>query len=175
MKIRYKNNKSKLLIFLLVIPFLSLAQDNSQFKSGTIEMGIVASDIATSLRFYTEIIGMQVSREFQADADFANKSGLTAIKGTIDVTVLKTINEENATELKLMTFNNKNTASKKHISDANGMSYITIFVKKIEPFVNRLKENNIPLLGETPLKLPNGKNFVLVQDPDGVFIELIGN
>ena len=32
----------------------------------------------------------------------------------------------------------------------------------------------VKLLGETPISLGGDSNFVLVQDPDGTFVELIG-
>jgi len=165
------------ILILLIIgsPLFGTAQQNiSEFKSGTIDMGIIASDFDASLKFYTEVIGMQVTREFSVDADFAKKAGLSNGRGQIDVTVLKTIDEENATELKLMTFGNKTNVKDKYLGDKNGMRYITIFVKTIEPFIERIKEDNIPFLGETPVKLPDGRDFVLIQDPDGVFVELIG-
>lgn len=160
-----------ILIFPLIV---SSQKSTNEFKSGTIDMGIIASNFDTSLKFYTEVIGMQVAREFSVDDDFAKKAGLSDGIGQIDVTVLKTIDGENATELKLMTFGNKTNAKDNYLGDKNGMRYITIFVKTIEPFIERIKEDNIPFLGETPVKLPDGRDFVLIQDPDGVFVELIG-
>ena len=41
--------------------------------------------------------------------------------------------------------------------------------------IARIKKYKVPMLGETPTKLPNGKTFILIQDPDGTFIELIGD
>lgn len=41
--------------------------------------------------------------------------------------------------------------------------------------MQRIKENNIKMLGDTPVQLPDGRTFILIQDPDGIFIELIGN
>lgn len=163
------------LSLVLLLSLVGTAQDTSEFKGGTIDMGIIASDLDASLKFYTQVVGMQVAREFSVNADFAKKAGLSDGNGQIDVTVLKTIDNENATELKLMTFGKKTSTKDRYLGDKNGMRYLTIFVKSIEPHVKRIKESGIPFLGETPVKLADGRDFILIQDPDGVFVELIGN
>jgi len=54
------------------------------------------------------------------------------------------------------------------------VQYLTVYVKDMAPFVERLRAANIPFLGKTPIKIANDtKDFVLVQDPDGTFVELI--
>jgi hypothetical protein len=55
------------------------------------------------------------------------------------------------------------------------MQYITIFVKSLKPILARIKENNIDILSAEPTILSGGRHFVLIQDPDGTFVELIGN
>jgi predicted enzyme related to lactoylglutathione lyase len=60
------------------------------------------------------------------------------------------------------------------IQDDTGMQYITILVKDLKPFIDRLKKHGTQMLGETPIQLGSGDHFVLIQDPDGTFIELIG-
>jgi hypothetical protein len=54
------------------------------------------------------------------------------------------------------------------------MQYITIMVNSLEPFLERIKEHKVKLMGDTPIPLGETDNFVLVQDPDGTIIELIG-
>jgi catechol 2,3-dioxygenase-like lactoylglutathione lyase family enzyme len=49
----------------------------------------------------------------------------------------------------------------------------TIMVNSLEPFLERIREYGVRLLGDTPIELGD-QHFVLVQDPDGTFIELIG-
>jgi hypothetical protein len=63
---------------------------------------------------------------------------------------------------------------------------MTISVNSVSQIMKRLKEYNIKLLGETPtpIKLKNlipvpapsgdGRLLVLIQDPNGIFIEIIG-
>ena len=56
------------------------------------------------------------------------------------------------------------------------MRFITINVTNLEPFLKRINEHEVKLLGETPVPLGSSGNmhFILVSDPDGILIELIG-
>jgi hypothetical protein len=54
------------------------------------------------------------------------------------------------------------------------MRYVTLHVTSLKPFLQRFKDNKVPLLGETPIPIGGGRHFALVQDPDGIFVELIG-
>jgi len=47
-------------------------------------------------------------------------------------------------------------------------------VNSLDPVLKRIKKHNVKLLGETPVALGETDHFVLVQDPDGTIIELIG-
>ena len=106
--------------------------------------------------------------------DFSKRSGLSNGVPT-SVTVLKLENSPDANEWKLMSFGKKATHPKqKFIQDDVGMQYITINVKSLKPVIERLKQKNVPLLGDTPIPLNAKSHFAFVQDPDGNFIELIG-
>ena len=63
-----------------------------------------------------------------------------------------------------------------NIMSHTGMQYITINVTSLAPFLKRIKAHGVKLLGETPVPLGSdgARSFVLIQDPDGTFIELIG-
>lgn len=166
--------KTALLICFLVTTFNSLAQ--SEFTQDFISIGVIVSDVEVSKKFYTEVIGMTETRKFSVTGDAGKRLGLT--NGiAFDVVILKLADSPNATEWKLLSFGKKAThPEQKYIHDDTGMQYVTIFVKSLNPFVERIKANNVTTLGETstPQPLGNGRFFVLVQDPDGTFIELIG-
>ena len=82
---------------------------------------------------------------------------------------------DDASEWKLMTFGDRAKGQpNEFILDRTGMRYITIMVKDLTPFLERIKKHNVKLLGETPLPLGSDRHFVLIQDPDGTFVELIG-
>lgn len=152
----------------------AIVEDPGEFPMGSIQIGVICFDLQKSIDFYTEVIGMTKTGGFSVDEAFATKSGLTG-GVPFDVTVLKLKDEPEAAEWKLMSFGKEAThPPQKYILDDIGMQYITIFVKSMKPFLERINEHNVTLLEETPTFLEDGRQFVLVQDPDGNFIELIG-
>ncbi|MBN8246969.1 MAG: VOC family protein [Verrucomicrobia bacterium] len=158
---------------LLLLRAPARAQTN-EFSSDTISIGVVVSDLDRSLRFYTNVIGMKKTGAFTVDAAGGKRTGLT---GGVPVTisVLRLGEGRNATDWKLMSFGKPAPhPAPQHLQDDVGMQYITLNVRSLKPFLQRLKENNIPLLGETPIPIGGNNHFVLVRDPDGVFVELIG-
>ena len=60
------------------------------------------------------------------------------------------------------------------IHSHTGMRYFTLLVKDLTPVLARIKDRKIKLLGETPVPLGASSHFILIQDPDGTFVELIG-
>lgn len=164
-----------LLLFLLAAPLAAQTPaDSSLYSSGTISVGVVVSKMKKSLKFYKEVLGLKETGGFTVERELARKTGLTGGK-PFDVVILKTVDEPNATEWKLMSFKgNAQHPDQKHIQDDTGMQYITMYVKSLDPFMERLKKNRVKRLGKTPVLLPDGRHFILIQDPDGTFIELIG-
>jgi len=146
----------------------------AEFSTGTIQIGVVVKDFNKSLDFYTKVLGMKQTGGFALDEKFTKESGLS--NGVpFKVTILKLQDSPQATEWKLLSFGKKaRHPRQKHVQDDTGLQYVTMYVASMQPFLERLKQNNIPLLGQTPVTLKNGNQFVLIQDPDGTFIELIG-
>lgn len=162
------------LLALLGLLATSASAATGEFSSSTISVGVVVRDLAKSLDFYTNVVGMVQTGSFTIGADFSKKSGL-ANGVPADVKVLRLGQGEEATQWKLMSFGDQpKPQQSEFISSQTGMRYITILVKDLTPIVARIKERKIPLLGETPVSLGGDTRFVLVQDPDGTFIELIG-
>jgi hypothetical protein len=164
--------KFSFLIAACLVTFASYGQSN--FSSKLIGLGVVVSDLDRSLDFYVNGIGMVKAYSFKINEDFSKRSGLSNGVPTA-VTVLKLENSPEANEWKLMSFDKKATPpKKKFIQDDTGVQYITINVKALKPVIERLKQKNVAFLGSTPIPLNQQSHFVLVQDPDGTFIELIG-
>lgn len=168
----------KQLIVLFSIIFFSssaFAQEkNPEFTNPNIQMGMVVSDLDASLYFYTGIIGMIQTGSFDVKPDKARKLGLTDGK-ELNVVVLRLKDSEASNQLKIMSFGNKyDMHQKQYINDDLGVQYLTIYPKSLKPILERIKENDIPMLGDTPIKLNNKDSFILIQDPDGTFVELIG-
>ena len=145
-----------------------------EFSNPTIQVGVVVSDIEKAVDFYTNVIGMTETGGFGVSGEKAKNLGLSDGR-PIDVTVLKLEDSEQANQWKLMSFGKKaNRPRQQYIHDDTGMQYITIFVKNIHPFIERAKKHDVEILSGTPSTLEGGNGFILVQDPDGTFIELIG-
>jgi catechol 2,3-dioxygenase-like lactoylglutathione lyase family enzyme len=164
------------LIFVSFI-FISNAQKApvpGDFSNPTIFVGSVVTDLAKSVDFYTNIIGMKKTGAFSVDGVKAKDLGLTDGR-KIDVTVLKLEDSPQANEWKLMSFGTKpGHKTPKYLHDDTGMQYITILVNHLTPVMERIEKNNIKILSGKPSDLGEGRFFILVQDPDGTFVELIG-
>ncbi len=164
-----------LVLIMAVAICLSSFGGVGDFSSKTIQIGMIVSNLEKSLYFYKEIIGMvQVENaRFDVDAEFGKRSGLTD-NLPVHVEILKLGIGSEATQLKLMTFGDRATPQEnEYIHSHTGVQYLTINVTNLAPILERIKAHNVPLLGETPIAM--GENsFVLVQDPDGTFVELIG-
>lgn len=146
----------------------------SEFSSGLIGVGLVVTDLEKSLDFYLNVIGMTKVSEFDIDEEFGNTSGLTG-GVPFHVDVLKLVDSPDANQWKIMSFGKgASHPVPKYIQDDTGPQYITIMVNSLEPFLKRIKEHKVKLLGETPIPLGEENHFVLVQDPDGTIVELIG-
>lgn len=170
-------NKLIVPIILIFAVYLTSAQKvpaPDQFSNPTIQIGVVVEDLEKSLDFYTNIIGMTKTGEFNVGLDKAKDLGLSD-KYELDVKVLKLQDSPQANEWKLMSFGTKPGHKKPNwVHDDTGVQYITIFVNHLNPFIERIKKNNIKILSGAPSELGGGNFFILIQDPDGTFIELIG-
>lgn len=146
----------------------------SEFSSGLIGVGVVTKDINKSLDFYLNVIGMTKVSEFDVDESFTKISGLTG-GIAFHVDVLKLMDSPDANQWKLMSFKREGShPMPKYIQDDTGMQYITITVNSLAPVLERIAKHKVKLLGETPVPQSEKDHFVLVQDPDGTFVELIG-
>lgn len=165
-------------VFVLMISVFVVSAQKApvpeEFSTPTIQVGLVVSDLEKAVDFYTTVIGMTRTGGFSVPGVKAKELGLTDGR-SIDVTVLKLEDSAQANEWKMMSFGKKaEHPEQKYLHDDTGLQYITIFVKNIHPFIERIRKNNIQILSGTPSTLDDGRGFILVQDPDGTFIELIG-
>ena len=170
-------NLSKLLVLLAIllvnVPSFAVQSPDDFAKSG-ISIGVVVEDLDKSLDFYLNVIGMVKTGEFGVEAATAKELGLSN-GNSFDVKVLKLEDSENAPEWKLMSFGKKATHPKQaYVPDDTGIQYITIFVKSMKPLLERINAHGVKILSKVPSMLNETNHFVLIQDPDGNFIELIG-
>jgi len=164
-----------LLGFLVFAPKSFSVQPPDDFARSGIAVGVIVEDLEKSLDFYINVIGMTKVREFVVDSAKAGRMGLSDGE-SFDIKVLKLKDNEDASEWKIMSFSNKSDRNKqKFLPQANGYRYVTIFVRSMKPVLERIKKHGVKTLGESPLMLDATRQFVLVQDPDGNFVELIGS
>jgi catechol 2,3-dioxygenase-like lactoylglutathione lyase family enzyme len=147
----------------------------NEFSKPSIDMGIVVKDAARTAKFLTEAIGFKEVNGFSVTPDLGRKIGL--VDGhAVDVRVFVLDDVECATRIKVLSFPaaGAKQPDQQTIHATLGMRYLTLFVKDMNRALERLKQAKVPLLGETPLDLGGGTFIVVVKDPDGNFIELIG-
>ncbi|HEX3726739.1 MAG TPA: VOC family protein [Pirellulales bacterium] len=155
-----------------------LAADKSEFARTTIDVGMVVSDAARAIKFYTEAIGFQEGQSFSVSSEFCADAGLD--DQTLDIHVLTLGTGPTATKLKLMEVPRVDTkkTDTKYIHSQLGYRYLTIFVADATAAFDRLAKSGVKPLAKGPVPLPAGlpAGMVLcvVRDPDGNLIELIG-
>jgi lactoylglutathione lyase len=166
---------SVLFALLWPAPPAHAADPASSFSKPTIDIGIVARDVDKSAKFYTEALGLKEIEGFSAPAELGKKIGLVD-NHPLKVRVFVTDEIEGATRIKLMSFPEAmgTLPDRSYIHSTLGINYLTLFVDDMDQALARLKKAEAKLLGETPVSLGGKTQLVVVRDPDGNFIELIG-
>ncbi|MCU0915623.1 MAG: VOC family protein [Planctomycetes bacterium] len=159
----------------LVIAAAKQEGAKSEFSRTTIDVGVVVSDIDRAVKFYTEALGFSDAGRFEVPAQMATDTGLTDQK-PFQVRVLALGKEPAATKLKVMQI--PGTAAQRvdnrDLGSCLGIRYLTVFVSDLGRTMERLQRQGIAPV-KPPYRLSGGNNdLILVKDPDGNIIELIG-
>jgi lactoylglutathione lyase len=158
---------------------LSVRAAEGEFSSTTIDLGVVTSDVEKSVKFYAEAIGFKELKGFSVGAEYAKDVGLTDGK-RLDIRVLALGDDAKATKLKLMSLPGVTSQrqDQQFIHSTLGFSYITIYVADTKTALERLKKAGVKPIAKSPLPVPEdiapNLTMVVVRDPDGNFVELIG-
>jgi len=169
----------RILVTLLVLSLLGLGAPSSALGQSptadpTIDVGVVVDDLEASLQFYREVLGMEQRRTIDISEAFGRRSGLTGGQPT-EIRVLTLGDGEAATEWKLMAFGEgPDAVDESDITDQRGMQYITLQVDRLGPYLKRARKHGVSPLGETPIALGETDHFLLLQAPEGTFVEVIG-
>jgi predicted enzyme related to lactoylglutathione lyase len=146
----------------------------AEFSRTTIDLGLVVSDVEKAAKFYTEAIGFTETGGFDVPARMAADTGLTD-NLPFKVRMFALGKEPTATNLKIMTI--PGAKSKKvdnqYIGSSLGFRYLTINVADLTQALERLKQYGVAPL-KPPYQLGGNSYLILVKDPDGNTIELIG-
>jgi catechol 2,3-dioxygenase-like lactoylglutathione lyase family enzyme len=174
-----------ILPFVALLPFALLAKDEEAKPAGpfaqqTIDLGVVVSDIEKSLAFYKGVIGFNEVEGFKVAGEFPKKVGLTD-GAALDIHVLVLGEDETATKLKIMQVKSEKPArviKQRHIHTTAGFSYVSIFVTDVDAVLERAKAAGNKPYAQSPQRLPEGLPqdvcLLMLKDPDGNFVEIIG-
>jgi catechol 2,3-dioxygenase-like lactoylglutathione lyase family enzyme len=169
--------KRILIVSFALITFCTTAQEKKEvgFSNPVIEVVIVAKDVDKTLDFYTNILGMTKDFDFVVAKESAVRFGLTA-KDEFKVHVLKINNEPHAGVIKVVGYQGtKQPRKSNYLRDHVGPQMLNFKVQSMEPYLVRIEGRSLKLYGSTPTPLKDSGQFVLIQDPNGIFIELISN
>ncbi len=158
---------------------VACAEEPAQFTKGSIDIGVVCKDVEKSVAFYTKAIGMTQQKGFEANGEFTKSIGLTAGHG-IKVSVLTAGNDPKGTVLKLMQIPEGKPADgmNEYLHSQLGFRYLTLGVPDITAAAARIKAAGVTTVANTPKQIPaelgGGVYIIVVRDPDGNFVELVG-
>jgi len=159
----------------LMIQIARSDSGRSEFARSTIDIGVVVSNVDKAVKFYTEAVGFMDAGSFDVPAQMASDTGLTDGK-PFKVRMLRLGKEPTATTLKIMEISGAGSkpVDNQYISSSLGMRYLTVLVSDLSKTLERLKQHGVAPV-KTPYKLSGGNSYlILVKDPDGNIIELIG-
>ena len=126
-----------------------------------VDIAIVCSDFEASLRFYRDLLGLEIHKEVEISADIAGALGL-APRGFRQVRL-----KAGHALIKLMEI----ADPPEPVPDtfAAGVRWITFFVDDLPPIYADWKSKGVVFLSE----LPDEGTIICARDPNGVIVELI--
>lgn len=142
-------------------------------EKGELQIGLVCSNLDRSLDFYKNVIGMQETGGFEVDGQFSTDAALSDGK-PFKVRTLKLDAAPGGTTLKLACCSDSTVTAQKFVNETPGVKYLTFEVSSAKAIRERLQQRGIPFLGKSPVDMGEGNELIMVNDPDGVFVEIIG-
>lgn len=168
-KIEFRNLKVK------ALSATTAGNKSGVFSKPVIDFGIVVSDIEKSAKFYTESLGLTEVKGFSVTGELGRKIGLIDNHAT-DIRVFVPSETDSATRVKIMSFPSApgKAADQNFIHSTLGIRYLTLYVASADAALERLAKTGVKPIGETPVAISANARLITVKDPDGNFIELIG-
>jgi len=151
----------------------------SAFSSTTIDIGMVVGDIKAARKFYTEALGFTEVEGFDVPAAMGADTGLTD-KQAFRVHVFTLDDAPAATKLKMIQISDApgRRIDNAFIHSSLGVRYLTVWIADTTAALARLKKAGVKPLAKCPCALPDsiakGLCLIIVRDPDGNFVELVG-
>lgn len=129
-----------------------------------VDIAIVCSHFEESLRFYHELLGLEIAQDLQIPDDVAVGAAL-APRGFRHVRL-----RAGNTLIKLMDI--PSPPDRRSDKFAAGVRWLTFFVEDVPKTYKQLKADGVKFLSE-PVAAPDAAGVVCAVDPDGVLIELV--
>lgn len=164
---------------MMASPGGAVAAEPAQFSKSGIDVGMVCKDVEKSVAFYKNAIGLTERKGFEAKGEFTKSIGLTEGYG-IKVSVLSAGDDPKGAILKLMQIPEGKPADGKNefLHSQLGFRYLTLGVPDITAAAERIKAAGVTTVANTPKQIPgdlgSGVYIIVVRDPDGNFVELVG-
>ena len=142
---------------------------NSSLVIGYRHTGIIVKDMAKSLHFYRDILGLLVIQDYYDDSPYINKiTGLT----NANVHMIK-LKAEDGTVTELLEYLNHPTELIQQEIINVGVCHICYRVKNANDAYRRLLSKNIPLISKPELSSEKIGRAFFALDPNGIRIELV--
>lgn len=141
-------------------------------------INIVVTDLARSVRFYTELLGFRLVKEARLEGEWIDRIvGLKGVRGHVAYIVAPA----GEPRIELLCYEapaGTNPADNCH-ANTIGLRHLALRVDDIAAIVAKLRAAGVKLFSE-PVKVPAGavkheqgeKTLVYFLDPDGVILEL---
>lgn len=129
-----------------------------------VDIAITCSGFEESLRFYHELLGLEVVQDLQIPEEVATGAGL-APQGFRQVRL-----RAGETLIKLMSI--ASPPARRSCEFAAGVRWLTFFVEDVWQTYEELKAEGVPFL-TAPILAPDAAGVVCALDPDGLLIELV--
>ncbi len=145
------------------------------FARTTIDIGIVAGNVEKSVLFY-KALGFIEQPGFKLPDQKAGDLGLSDYHG-FEVKVLVPSQEITATKIKIIGFDQvpSKKIANEFIHSSLGYRFLTMFVTDMTGTLKRAKQAGAVLVKNEPYQLGKANKYLMViKDPDGNIIELIG-
>ena len=133
-------------------------------KHPVVDIAIVCSDFEESLRFYHEVLGLEIVMDFRIPEKVAREASL-APRGFRQVRL-----KAGETLIKLMDIDAPPPA--RTLEFQAGVRWLTFIIDDVAGTVAKLKEKGVECLS-APATPPDVKSIVCLEAPDGIMIEFV--
>jgi catechol 2,3-dioxygenase-like lactoylglutathione lyase family enzyme len=135
-----------------------------------LEPGIVCIDMDRMLKFYTEVLGLQLVADAQTTPEMSTK--FRATPHGYRIVRLQTPYGERIKLAQPKVPPVQNPVPE-WVYERQGLAYFTFIVDDMKPILARLKANKVRLISEEPVEVRKGVFAQFVLDPEGNYVEFV--